>query len=65
MAKLRVTDSGQSGLARVLLETSGVYVLGVVPEPRDLDGKPHELKVSVGQKGVTLRSLRYVVLRKN
>ena len=59
------TDSGQSGLSRVLLETSGVYVLGVVPEPRDLDGKPHELKVNVSQKGVTLRNLRYVVLRRN
>ena len=59
------TDSGQSGLARVLLETSAVYLLGVVPETRDFDGKPHELKVSVDQKGVTLRSLRYVVLRKN
>jgi VWFA-related protein len=59
------TDSGQSGLARVLLETSGVYVLGVVPTPRDLDGKPHELKVNISQKGVTLRNLRYVVLRRN
>jgi VWFA-related protein len=59
------TDSGQSGLARVLLETSGVYLLGVVPEPRDLDGKPHELKVNLSHKGVTLRNLRYVVLRRN
>lgn len=59
------TDSGQSGLARVLLETSGVYVLGVVPETRDLDGKPHELKVNITQKGVTLRNLRYVVLRRH
>ena len=57
------TDAGEKALARVLLETSAVYVLGVAPEQGDLDNRPHELKVKVDRRGVTLRSLQYVVLR--
>jgi VWFA-related protein len=57
------TGAGEFALRRVLLETSAVYALGIEPAPRDLDGKPHELHVRVQQRGVTLRNLRYVLLR--
>ncbi len=57
------TDAGENGLARVLLESSAFYSLGVAPEARDLDGRPHALGVSVAERGLTLRSRRFVVLR--
>ena len=59
------TDAGEGGLARVLRESSAFYALGVTPEPRDLDGRPHELRVTLAQKGPnTLRSPKFVVLRR-
>jgi VWFA-related protein len=59
------TDAGEGGLSRVLLESSAFYALGVTPEARDLDGRPHELRVSLTDKGTnTLRSPRFVVLRR-
>jgi VWFA-related protein len=56
-------DAGENGLARVRRETSAFYALGVAPEPRDLDGRTHELRVSVADRNVTVRSRRFVVLR--
>ena len=49
------TGSGESALDRLLLETSSVYLLGVSPERLDLDGRTHQLKVKVTQRGATAR----------
>jgi VWFA-related protein len=47
---------------RVSSETSAYYVLGVAPDPKDADGKPHELKVNVKQSGVTVRGGQWVTV---
>jgi hypothetical protein len=57
-------DTGEASLARILRETSTFYTLAVVPDPKDLDGRPHTLKVNLSAKGLTLRVPRYVVLRR-
>lgn len=57
------TDAGEQALARVLRETSAVYVLGLAAEPRDLDGRPHPLRIDVSHPGATVRSGRFVVPR--
>ena len=57
-------DTGEASLGRILRETSTFYTLAVSPDPKDLDGRPHALKVSLVQKGLTLRAPRYVVLRR-
>jgi VWFA-related protein len=49
---------------RILLETSAVYLLGVTPDARDFDGRPHELKVTVQDRGLTVRNRKFVMLHK-
>jgi hypothetical protein len=57
-------DAGAAGLARVLRETSTFYTLAVAPDAKDLDGRPHELRVSLTSQRSTLRAPRFVVLRR-
>ena len=57
-------DTGEASLRRILRETSTFYTLAVIPDPKDLDGRPHQLKVNLSPKGLTLRVPRYVVLRR-
>lgn len=57
------TDTGEAAFERVLRETSAFYVLGVAPDRRDVDGRVHELRVSLPEANVTVRSRRFVVLR--
>jgi VWFA-related protein len=59
------TGSGEGALDQILRETSAFYLLGVSPDARDFDGRPHELKVSVQQRGLTVRSRKFVVLGKD
>jgi VWFA-related protein len=54
--------AGEYAFDRVLRETSAHYLLGVEPEQSDRDGKPRELKVKVGQRGVTVHSRQWVVI---
>ena len=49
-------------MKRILRELSGYYLIGVEPDERDRDGRPHRLNVSVGRAGVTVRSRREFVL---
>jgi len=49
---------------RIAKETSAYYVLGVLPDPKDRDGKPHQLNVKVKQSGVTVRGSRWVTVEK-
>jgi VWFA-related protein len=39
---------------QVLSKTSAYYLLGVEPDDKDRDGKPHEIKVKVQRRGVTV-----------
>jgi VWFA-related protein len=55
--------SGEIALGRVLLETSAYYMLGVEPSNIDRDGKAHQLKVKVNQRGAVVRSRQWVVIR--
>lgn len=54
-------DDGEVAWDRVLLETSGYYLLGVEPQGIDRDGRVHQLLVRVAN-GVTVRSRRWVVV---
>jgi VWFA-related protein len=59
-----LVDQGDIALARVLSETSAYYLLGVEPDNLDRDGRTHKLRVKVTQRGATIRSRQWVVLRK-
>ena len=49
---------GMSGAAfqRLGRELSGYYVLGVETDPRDQDGRPHQIRVEVRRSGTTVRA---------
>jgi VWFA-related protein len=53
-----VTGTGASVFERVSRELSGYYLLGVEPDARDQDGKPHPIRVDVGRSGLTIRAHR-------
>lgn len=53
---------GEFAFDRVLRETSAYYLLGVEPTDEDRDGLPHELKVKVDRRGVTVRNRQWVVI---
>lgn len=57
-AMFTVVMSADSALARIELELSGYYLLGVESSLADKDGKPHRIDVSVGRRGVVVRSRR-------
>ena len=56
------TGAGEREIDRLLAETSTYYVLGVEPDDRDRDGRPHRLSVKVNQRGVTVKSRRLVLV---
>jgi VWFA-related protein len=58
-----LVDQGDTALERVLRETSAYYLLGVAPENLDRDGRAHKLRVKVTQRGATIRSRQWVVLK--
>jgi VWFA-related protein len=47
---------------RLLGEISTYYVLGVEPEARDRDGRPHRLDVKVSDRNVQLRSRQLLII---
>ncbi len=53
-----VAGTGASVFERVTNELSGYYLLGVEPDARDRDGKPHPIRVDVGRNGLTVRAHR-------
>ena len=53
-----VAGTGTGVFERVTAELSGYYLLGVEPDSRDRDGKPHPIRVDVGRAGVTVRAHR-------
>jgi hypothetical protein len=60
---LRVEPGGEDrALQRILRETSAYYLLGVEPEDRDRDGRPHYITVKVKVRGADVRSRRTAVI---
>lgn len=49
-------------VARALRETSASYVLGVQARPEDRDGKDHFIRVTVKQRGATIRYRKVVTI---
>ena len=54
--------AGEREVDRLLAEASTSYVLGVEPDQRDRDGRPHRIQVKVKQQGATVRSRQLVVV---
>ena len=61
---LVVQGGGEFAFDRILCETSAYYLLGVEPDARDRDGRPHQLRVKVTRRGVIVRSRTWVTLPK-
>ena len=55
--------NGAFAFNRILSESSAYYLLGVIPDEADRDGRPRRLAVKVKQRGVTIRSREWVVVR--
>jgi len=53
-----LVGTGTSVFERLSAELSGYYLLGVEPDPRDQDGKPHSIRVDIGRSGLTIRTHR-------
>lgn len=56
------TGVGESEIDRLLGQISTYYVLGVEPDDRDRDGRPHRLGVKVAQRNVQVRNRQLVVV---
>ncbi|MEO7190289.1 MAG: VWA domain-containing protein [Vicinamibacterales bacterium] len=56
------TGAGEQEIDRLLAQTATYYVLGVEPDARDRDGRPHRLGVKVRQRDATIRSRELVVV---
>lgn len=59
-----MVGSGEQAYEQILRETSAYYLLGVAPTTSDRNGRTHRLKVSVAEKGTTVRSRRFVLIPK-
>ena len=55
-AVLRVVGSPEAAFQRISSELAGYYLLGVVPEPGDRDGRGHEVRVRVTRPGALVRA---------
>jgi hypothetical protein len=54
----------EAAFERIAREITGHYELGIEPEDKDRDGKPHEITVKVRHPGLTVRVARDVVVPK-
>ena len=59
----RATSDGEHAFERIGREMSGYYLLGVEPLQDDLDGRQHDIEVTVSREGVRVRARREVVHR--
>jgi len=60
-----VTGTGENLFQRIESELSGYYLLGVESDPKDRDGKSHQLRVDVPRRGAIVRSRRQVLNAKS
>jgi VWFA-related protein len=58
------TTNADPAFQQILTQTSAYYLLGVEPTLADRDGRPHDLKVRVRDRKVTVRGRSWVVVRK-
>jgi VWFA-related protein len=58
------TGGAEAELQRILTESSAYYVLGVEPDAKDRDGRPHRLEVKVKKGGLEVRSRQLVLVPK-
>jgi VWFA-related protein len=56
------TGAGEREIDQLVSQMSSYYVLGVEPDDRDRDGRPHRLGVKVGGRGVQIRSRQLVIV---
>lgn len=54
----RIMSNSDFAFQRLAHELSGYYLVGFEPDPRDRNGRPHDISVSVKRSGVTIRSRR-------
>ena len=54
--RMMVSGRTDQAFARIALEISGYYLLGIQAQPGDRDGKAHEIKVSVSAPGADVRA---------
>ena len=52
----RVLGMSDGVFQRLGRELSGYYLLGVETDPRDQDGRPHQIRVEVRRRGTTVRA---------
>ncbi len=57
-ATFRVVGAADMALERIGAELTGSYLLGVEMVPADYDGKAHQIRVEVVQRGLTVRARR-------
>jgi VWFA-related protein len=57
-ALFSLAGTGAAVFDRIGSELSGSYLLGVEPDARDRDGKPHPVRVDVSRAGTTVRAHR-------
>jgi VWFA-related protein len=60
-AVFSVTAGGAAVFERIEAELSGYYLLAVESDAHDRDGKPHQVRLDVSRRGVTVRTRRQVV----
>ena len=60
-ALFNVTGTGATVFERISNELAGYYLLGVEPDARDRDGKPHPVRVDVTRAGTTVRAHRTLI----
>jgi VWFA-related protein len=60
-AVFNVTNSGSTVFERIEAELSGYYELAVESDPKDRDGRPHQVRIDVARRGATIRSSRQFV----
>lgn len=58
------TGAGEDEVDRLLKQLSSYYLLGVEPEDRDRDGRPHRLEVKVPGQKINIRSRQLVIVPK-
>jgi hypothetical protein len=56
------TGAGEAQIDRLLTETSAFYLLGIEPDTKDRDGRPHKVQVKVRDRAATVRSRQLVIV---
>jgi len=56
-----INGAGTTVFDRLQAELSGYYLVGIQPDPRDRDGKPHPIRIEVPWNGAVVRSRRQMV----